>query len=281
MPDPDRLLQTFQRAIRAFRDTPGRRGRLVFLADAADVLVAGDLHGNLENFRLLLEKANLARQPRRHLVLQEVIHGPHRYPAGGDKSHQLLDLVAALKCQFPGRFHFLLGNHELAQARGRRIGKGDEDLNVLFREGVGTAYGVRAPEVYDLYLELLAVVPLALRTPNRVFLSHSLPTAAKLETFDPAVLERDQTTEAEVASGGSVHSLLWGRDTSAAAAAGFLAKVDADWLITGHVPCDRGFEIPNDRQIILDSLGTPACYCLFPANRPLTHPELVGCVSTL
>ena len=31
------------------------------------------------------------------LVLQEVIHGKFRYPDGGDKSHQLLDLVAALR----------------------------------------------------------------------------------------------------------------------------------------------------------------------------------------
>jgi hypothetical protein len=281
MPDPDRLLQTFQRAIRAFRDVPGRRGRLVMLTDAAEVLVAGDLHGNLENFRSLLTKADLGRQPRRHLVLQEVVHGPSRYPAGGDKSHQLLDLVAALKCQFPARVHFLLGNHELAQAKGRRIGKADEDLNDLFREGVGTAYGVRAPEVYELYQELLAVVPLALRTHNRVFLSHSLPPASKLSTFDPTVLERDETTEADVTSGGSVHALLWGRDFSREAAAGFLAKVDADLLITGHVPCDRGFEVPNDRQIVLDSMGTPAGYCLFPTDRPLTHEELVGCIRTL
>ena len=101
MPDADRLLYTLRRAVQAFRDTPGRRGRLVTLQGAGEVLVAGDLHGNVENFRLLLQKAELAKHPRRHLVLQELIHGPYRYPAGGDKSHQLLHLIAGLKCQFP------------------------------------------------------------------------------------------------------------------------------------------------------------------------------------
>jgi hypothetical protein len=281
MPDPDRILSTLRRAMQCFRDTPSRRGRVVALTDVNEVFVGGDLHGNLENFRRLLTKADLARNPQRHLVLQEIIHGPYYYPAGGDKSHQLLDLTAALKCQFPRQVHFLLGNHELAQQTERRVAKGDLDLNQSFREGVGTAYGARAPEVYAAYLELFAVVPLALRTPNRVLLTHSLPPASRLDDFDPAVLERDVSTDADQASGGAVYSLVWGRDTRAETVAAFLAKMDADLLISGHVPCENGFDTPNDRQLILDSLGAPACYCLFPTDRPLTHAELVQHVGTL
>jgi hypothetical protein len=281
MPDPDRLLHTLRRAVQACRDTPGRRGRVVTLEGAAEVLVAGDLHGNLENFRLLLGRADLGRRPRRHFVLQELIHGAYHYPAGGDKSHQLLDLVAALKCQYPRQVHFLLGNHELSQATRRRILKADVDLNQSFREGVAAAYGPRAGEVYALYQELFAAAPLALRTPNRVFLAHSLPQASLLPGFDPAVLERDAPDEADLVPGGAVHSLLWGRDLRPETAAAFLHKVDADLLITGHIPCDRGFDLPNDRQIILDCLGAPAGYCLFPADRPLSYQELVGFVSTL
>jgi hypothetical protein len=281
MPDPDRILATLRRAIQHFRDTPGRRGRVVSLQGVSDVFVSGDLHGNLENFRQLLNRANLAQNPQRHFVLQEVIHGPFHYPAGGDKSHQLLDLLAALKCQFPRQVHFLLGNHELAQYTQRRIAKSDLDLNECFREGVGTAYGGRAAEVYAIYQELLGIVPLALWTPNRILLSHSLPPASRLDDFAPAALEHDESTESDLVPGGSVHSLVWGRDTRGETAAAFLAKMDADLLISGHVPCDNGFETPNDRQLILDSLGTPACYCLFPTDRPLTLADLVQNVHTL
>jgi hypothetical protein len=280
MPDPDRLLNTLRRAARDFRAVPGRRGRLVVLEGTAEVLVAGDLHGNLDNFRRLLARARLEQHPARHLVLQEIIHGLHQYPAGGDKSHQLLDLAAALACQYPHRVHLLLGNHELAQATARRISKGDLDHVQLFREGVATAYGPRAAEICTAYQELLAAAPVALRTANRVFLSHSLPPGSRLAEFDPSALERDPSAEADLLPGGSIHMILWGRDTRAENAAAFLARVDADLLITGHVPCEHGFDLPNDRQIILDCAGSPAGYCLFPCDRPLTHAELAGCVST-
>jgi hypothetical protein len=281
MPDPTRLLNTLQRATRAFRDTPGRRGRVVALDGADEVLVAGDLHGHVENFRRLLARADLAGRPNRHLVLQEVIHGPFRYPGGGDRSHQLVDLLAALKAQYPRQVHFLPGNHELAQAIDRLIGKGDEVLNALFREGVAEAYGGRAGDVYAAYLDLFAAAPLALRTPNRVFVSHSLPPPKWLDAFDPAVLEQDAAEAEQLLPGGTVHALLWGRDTSAEHVAAFLARVDADLLVTGHVPCDDGFAVPNDRQVIVDCVGSPACYCLFPADRPLTHADLVAGIGTL
>jgi hypothetical protein len=280
MPDPERLLSTLHRAAQCFRDTPGRRGRLVCLDGAAEVLVAGDLHGNLESFRRLLNVADLSRHPGRHFVVQEVVHGPHHYPAGGDKSHQVLDLVAALKCQYPGRVHWLLGNHELAQATARRISKGELDFNAAFREGVGTAYGPRASDVYTAYCRLFAVIPVAVRTANRVFMSHSLPPAGRLPDFDPAALERDESTEADLTPGGSVHMVVWGRNTLAENAAAFLARVDADLLVTGHIPCDRGFDLPNDRQVILDCAASPAGYLLFPADRPLTHAGLAGHLST-
>src|SRR5262249_51834954 len=102
MPDPVRLLATLRRAIDSTRATPGRSGRLVTLTAVQDVLVGGDLHGHIGNFQVLMQKADLKNQPNRHLVFQEVVHSPYRYPLGGDKSHQLLDLYAALQCQFPG-----------------------------------------------------------------------------------------------------------------------------------------------------------------------------------
>ncbi len=281
MPDPDRLLTTLRRAILAFRDTPGRKGRLIQSQGASEILVAGDLHGNLENFRRILKVADLAQRPERHLVLQEVIHGDLTYPDGGDKSHQLLDLVAALKVQFPRQVHFLLGNHELAQSLNRSIGKGNADLNRQFLLGLNTAYGSRSEEVHALYVQMLAVVPVALRTPNRIFLSHSLPAASRLACFDPAALERDPSTEADLLPGGSIHALVWGRDTNAEHVVEFLKLVDADLLINGHTPSDQGYATPNDRQLILDSLGRPAGCCLFSTERPLTHAELVGGVMLL
>lgn len=281
MPDPARLLHTLHQAARAFRDTPGRQGRFLQVPDVHDVLVAGDLHGHLANFKRVLDLADLGKNRRRHLVLQEVVHGPHRYPGGGDQSHRLLDLTAALKCQYPERVHLLLGNHELSQWTRRAILKADEDLNQLFLLGVQNAYGDHADAIYAAYEELFAVLPAGLRTPNRVFLSHSLPAAARLETWELTMICRDRHEPEDYKPGGCIHAIVWGRDLTQAAAERFLQKVDADLLITGHIPSEAGFQVPNDRQLVLDCMGAKACCCLFPADRRLKHSELLSCLRSL
>jgi hypothetical protein len=274
-------LMTTRRAILAFRETPGRRGRLVAAEECDEILIAGDVHGHVDNFRRLLQRASLAANPRRHLVVQELIHGPFRYPTGGDKSHQLVDLVCALKVQFPRQVHYLLGNHELAQLTGRKVLKLDDDYNENFERGVSACYGDRGKELYDLYGNLFGVIPLAVRTANRTFVSHSLPSAGQLPEFDPASLTREPTSNADVAPGGSVYSLVWGRDVRAETLAAFLKLVDADRLVSGHVPCEQGFERPSPAHVILDSQGASAGYCLLPASRPLEPGEWEKCVETL
>ena len=113
------------------------------------VMVVGDLHGNIPAFRRFLDLAALEANPGRHLVFQELVHGRRMYPDdAGDRSHQLVDVVCALKCQYPDRVHLILGNHELAQWQAQRIGKGDEDYNEMFRLGVDAAYGPRAADIY-------------------------------------------------------------------------------------------------------------------------------------
>ena len=281
MPAPERMLTYLRQALTLVRATPGRCGHVVELPACTDVLVAGDLHGHVGNFQTLLKVADLGNHPGRHFVMQEAIHGNYRYPSGGDKSHQLIDLFAALKCQFPKQVHYLPGNHEMAQWTGRKVLKADEDLNALFEDGVRAAYGPRfGPEVYQTYLELFKTLPVAVRAPNRVLVCHSLPATRAMHLFDPIRLELDHYEEIDLAPGGSIHSLLWGRDTALRNAEDFLRKMDADLLISGHIACNEGFDVPNERQIIVDCAESPAGYILFPADRPLTHAELVGCIRT-
>ncbi|MHC5537941.1 metallophosphoesterase, partial [Singulisphaera rosea] len=211
MPDPEKLLTTIRRATDLFRTTPGRRGGVVTLEDAADVLVVGDLHGNIPAFRKILEEAALNLNPKRHLVLQELIHGPRFYPDDrGDRSHQLVDLVSALKCQYPTRVHVIIGNHELSELTGRIIGKNGMALNAQFRLGIATAYAPRDEEVFVAYKNLFAALPLAVRTPNRVFLCHTIPDPVDLDGLDLGVLEAETWTKEAMARHGTVYALTWG-----------------------------------------------------------------------
>ena len=282
MPSPERMLIHLRQAISLVRATPGRRGRILELQDCTELLVAGDLHGNVGNFQVMLRAADLGNHPTRHFALQELIHGKFRYPLGGDKSHQLVDLFAALKIQFPRQVHYIPGNHEMAEWTNRPVLKADENLNALFQAGVNEAYGPQyGPRIYAVYLELFQALPVALRTPNRILVSHSLPSRHGITLFNPARLESDRHDPIDLQPGGVVHSLLWGRDTSAANAAEFLRKMDADLLVSGHIACDEGFQVPNDRQIILDCAECPGGYVLFPTKLPFTHKDLILHIRTI
>lgn len=270
MPDPDKLLSMMYRTVEAVRQTPGRRGRFVDLQDVDDVLIAGDMHGHLGNFQAIYKLADLAKHPRRHLVLQEVVHGKFYYPAGGDKSHQILDLFTALKNQFPKQVHLLMGNHELAQWTDRAVMKNNADLNALFKEGVYSAYGTeKGAAIYAGYMRLFGVLPLALRTPNRVFISHSLPRSKALEKFELRHLHTDAFPPEDFNVGGSVYELLWGRETKPDHSRAFLNKVDADWLVSGHIPFEAGYAFPSDHHLILDCCDTPSACAIIPTTHAL------------
>jgi hypothetical protein len=282
MPDPEKLLATLRRATELHRATPGRSGGLVTLGDVDDVLVVGDLHGNVPAFRRVLDIAALGKNPRRHLVLQELVHGKRYYPDdGGDRSHQLVDLAAALKCQYPSRVHVLLGNHELSEITGRAIGKDGQALNAIFRQGITTAYGAHADAVYATYQTLFAALPLAVRTPNRVFLCHTIPDATYLDSIDMEVFKLDDWPPEQMKRGGTVYAVTWGRDTSTETVDRFAAMVDADWFITGHQPCDNGFRQANHRQVIIDGTDPHPTYLLFNAHEPVTMQTLLDGVRTL
>ncbi len=277
MPSPERMLTCLRIAIALVRATPGRKGRIIDLQDCTELLVAGDLHGHIGNFQAMLKDADLANHPTRHFVIQELIHGKSRYPKGGDKSHQLVDLFAALKGQFPKQAHFIPGNHEMAQWTNRPVMKADENLNVLFQTGVSEAYGPEfGPQVYETYLDLFRSLPVVLRTANRVLVCHSLPTSRVLSFFDPSRLNADIYDPDDLQPGGVVHSILWGRDTSGSTAEEYLRKMNADLLVSGHIACEQGFQIPNGQQIILDCAEYPGGYLLFPTTQPLSQQDLIG-----
>jgi hypothetical protein len=282
MPDPHKLLTTVRKATALFRSTPGRGGSVIHLEDASEVMVVGDLHGNLPAFRQALAAAALDSNPRRHLVLQELVHeinkGNEDQP---DRSHRLVDLVSALKCQYPDRVHVILGNHELSEVTGRIIGKDGQALNLRFRQGMELSYGSMTHEIYQAYLEQFAALPLAVRTPNRVFICHTIPDAIYLDRLDLSLLDADEWPEEAKRRGGTVYALTWGRDTSDETVDRFAGMVDADWFITGHQPCDEGFRQANHRQIIIDGTNPLPAYLLFSAREPVTMETLVGSVRIL
>jgi hypothetical protein len=271
MIDPNKVLNTIEKAILAFKNTPGRSGRVLRLADTSEVIVVGDLHGRVDHLKKAFTLSDLKGNPSRTLIVQELIHGTSTYPDGSDNSHLVLDMVASLKCQFPRQVHYLLGNHELSQVTNRQISKNNIDLNQSFNLGIAYAYPGAADQIIEAYKKLISVIPAMIFLPNQVCISHSLPDKSRVGAFEVARLEMVPEQDSDLLPGGNLHSLVWGRDTSLENAENFLNKVNCKWLVTGHIPCYQGFDYTNSRQIILDAhFDNAAGYCRLPSDREVT-----------
>jgi hypothetical protein len=279
----ERTIACFRQATEANRATPSRQGNLVLLGpeQADEVLLTGDLHGNRDNFELLLAAADLEHFPRRHLVLQEVCHGGPTYPdSSGCMSHTLLEDVAALKVRYPERVHFLLGNHELAELANFPIQKNHKMLNIVFRIGLERTYGEAADLVHQAYLPFLESCPLAVRLANGLFVSHSIPERVDQYGFDTSVFDRPIESW-EYFERGPVFELLWGRDYREVNARAFAELVGSRLLVNGHEPSAAGHSSPNPLQIILDCCGQQPGWLLLRTDRDYTRAELLEQIRTL
>ena len=277
------VVSTYQRAAEIQATSPSRKGTTVVLTAelGRDVLITGDLHGHRQNFDLLFQAAALDRNPQRHLVLQEVCHGGPTYPdSGGCMSHTVLEDVAELVTQFPGRVHFLLGNHELSELTDYPIQKNKQMLNVMFRFGLQHAYGAASDRVRQASLDFLRSCPLAVRVSGGVFVTHSVPDDLVVRGFDASIFTR-QPEPREYYQRSSIFDLVWGRDYREENAAAFAELVQAKVLVNGHEPCSRGFSTPNRFQIVLDCCGPEACYVILPIGEELTQSQIVSRIQRL
>ncbi len=277
------IVTTFDRATDANRRKPGRQGGTVVLAPelAEEVMVTGDVHGNRRNFNRLRKIAALDEHPRRHLVFQEVCHGGPCYPQnGGCMSHTILEDVAELVVRYPDQVHLILGNHELAELTDFPIRKNNQLLNLTFRLGLRQMYGPAADEIRAAALRFLWSCPLAVRLPQGVLITHSLPEAVDRRGFDTSVLTRELSAGDGV-EGSDVFRMLWGRDYRQENARAFSQLIEATILITGHEPCREGFIAPNDLQVILDCCGDRCAYVILPVGRELSQAEIMERVEVL
>src|SRR3982751_5703035 len=182
--DADQVIETFGAAGDENKLSPLRSAQVVTLPTEGEVWMTGDIHDHRTNFRKLLEAADLANNPRRHVILHELIHGDHYDSTGAEDSWQMLYQSAQLKCDFPNQVHFLLANHDLAQIHGEGIMKAGLSVCEAFNAAVKRDFKDRGTLVTVAITEYLLTLPLAIRCPgNGLFFCHSTPTDDQIKTF--------------------------------------------------------------------------------------------------
>lgn len=254
-------------------DDPLRRGGQIVLPSYGQLVATGDMHGHRRNFAKLVKYCALASSPARFVLLQELIHGEPQGLHEPDMSHELLLDAARWKCEFPDQVFFIQSNHEVSQISGRGILKGGRGVLEDFANGLTTCYGSEAPRVNEAIGEFIASFPLAVRTPQRVFLSHSLPAENDMDGFDPTILDRRPTREDLV--DGPAGKFLWGRRHSSTQIRRLAEILAADLFIVGHQPEPQGYRVADPRLLILSSDHNHGVFLPIDLSKPATMDDLV------
>lgn len=263
-------------AARLIREDPERDGSLLTFGRAGQVVMTGDLHGNLTGFEKLQRFCDLERSPARRVILHELIHAEPQRLGDLDLSIDLLVRAAAWKCEFPDNVFFLQSNHELSQLCRHEITKGGRSVIREFERGVQERFGTEAGDVLAAVDDYLAALPLAARTGNRILLSHSLPDPLSLGSFDPDVLRRPLTPQ-DVAPGGSAYALVWGRFHTPAALDVLARRLDVDLFVVGHTPQEMGYAVIG-RMIVLASDHAHGTFLPIDLHRDYTVETLAASV---
>src|SRR3954468_22345480 len=250
--DADQVLETFAAATEENQLDPIRDQQTIMLPAEGELWIAGDLHDHRNNYRKITTAADLGNNPQRHLILQELIHGDHYDDKGREGSWEMLYRAAEFKCDFPNQVHFLFANHDLAQIHGEGIMKAGLSVCEAFNAAVKRDFGDRHTLVTFAITEFLLSLPLAIRCPNGLFFSHSLPQDDQIEKFDYTVFDRPLAAADYKRRVGPVYQLIWGRNTTADAVAQFADTMAAKLIVNGHQPQETGYLV-NGRQLILAS----------------------------
>jgi len=199
---------------------------------------------------------------------------------GHDRSAELLLRAARLKVQHPRQVLFVLGNHDVAQVTGSEIMKGGRGVCRAFAAGVNFAFGGEGPEVLSAIEKFLLSMPLAIRCPNGVLISHSLPSPSRMKLAGTEILSRPYRDE-DLRRGGPVYEWTWGRNQTAEQLDELAAKLGVEFFILGHHHADSGFEMLSPRGMVVMSDHEHGCIVEFVADLALTAEMVGDCVKPI
>lgn len=277
---PQQSIQLCREGAELNRSCQFREGNIINLPETGKVIVAGDLHGHQRNFERIQKLADLENNPHTHVVLQEIIHGGPEDDYGGCLSWRLLFEAIRYKIQFPNQVHILLGNHDTAAISNSAVLKAGKEMNRAMQSAMRRHFEQHYDDVYNAMTEYLLSQPLAVRCPNRIWISHSLPADQYVEGFDLSIFNRPYTLD-DIERPNSVYVLTWGRRHSGEALHRMAEMLDVDVFILGHQPQDMGWALTGPNTIIIASEHSFGCLLEFDLETPYSTVGLAGCIIPL
>ncbi|MBN1804974.1 MAG: metallophosphoesterase [Sedimentisphaerales bacterium] len=277
---PQTISDLLNKGIEILNTDKYRQGNVVNLPDEGDLIITGDIHGHRRNFERITSFADLSGNPKRHIVLQEIIHGGPEDSQGGCLSYQLLFDAIRYKLSFPEQVHIILGNHDTSFINNSEVMKDGKEMNRAMRQAIEREFKESSNEIILLTRQFLFSQPLAVKCQNRIWISHSLPNDRSVDQFDPKILEK-QLKINDVVRPGSAYLLTWGRKHSQAMLDKMARMLDVDIFILGHQPQEKGWKQAGDNLIIIASNHNHGCLLPIDLAKSYTIEKLIDSIVPL
>ena len=224
-------------------------GKLVELPKKGSAMVVTDIHGNLSDYTRYISIWEKCRKNNVHFVLTgDFIHALGKE---NDESIKILESVKHYHENYEN-FHALLGNHEWSTISRVSVYKGsiNQSLNFesLLKERFEGKWKIKLEEYQKFFKEL----PIAVKTDNKVFISHGGPPKNVKSIGDIVKIADDGYLEND-----NLYQILWNREENFTVRdlKDFLRAVGCNAMIVGHTPVD-GIKIVGKEQIIVSSSYT-------------------------
>jgi hypothetical protein len=269
------LIELLETGIKANENDRYRQHNLIVPPAEGDLVVGGDIHGHRRNFERIVTYSALDKNPDRHLILQEIIHGGPEDEKGGCLSFELLADAVRLKVDYPDRVHFILANHDTAFISNDDVMKGGKEMNTAMRAALQRRFGSRTKDVESAIERFLFSQPLAVRCSNRIWISHSLPSDRMVEKFDFSIFQR-QLKISDIVRPNSAYLLTWGRGHSSKTLAFIAQQLDVDLFVLGHQVQETGWISNDENLIIIDSQHNHGHLLHIRLNSKYTIEKLIG-----
>jgi hypothetical protein len=257
-----------------------RQGNLIRLPAQGDLVITGDIHGHRRNFERIVAFADMANHPERHLIFQEIIHGGPEDSEGGCLSYHLLFDIIKYKLDFPDRVHTIMSNHDTACINDSPVMKDGREMNRAMTSAMQREFGESYDDIISALRQFLFSQPLAIKTENRIWVSHSLPADNYIEKFDTRIFEQPlQPTD--IVKPGSVYLLTWGRRHSQDNLNKLAKLLDINIFVVAHQPQDQGWGRAGENLIILASDHNHGCLLTADLVKSCTVDTLINSITPL
>lgn len=277
---PQTIIDLLNKGIEILNADKFRRGNVIHLPAEGSLIITGDIHGHRRNFERIITHADLTNNPKRYLILQEIIHGGPEDTQGGCLSYKLLFDAVRYKLQFPEQVHIILGNHDTAFINNSEVMKDGKEMNRAMRQAIEREFNESCDKITLAIRQFLFSQPLAVKCNNRIWISHSLPNDRSISKFNPKILEK-QLKINDVVRPGSAYLLTWGRRHSQVMLDKMAKMFDVDIFILGHQPQEKGWKQAGDNLIIIASNHNHGCLLSIDLSKSYNIEQLIDSIVPL